>query len=218
MVPWLTAASPLAHAAQGLTALTALDLSCNLGVRNLGALSRLRSLALRECELEELPQELGTLAALTSLDASGNFLKALGPLRGLTGLAELSLCDCSDLPGLPAELAALTALTSLSLAGLDTQQGWEHVAPLTGLQVLVLDRTYFPEDGEEDCLPPQLSALTALTRLSCVHDGMIAGWGVLAALPRLQELAVHGHHADAVQLAVPQAHVTRVFETGPYSP
>ena len=81
----------------------------------LGNLTALTSLDLSGNRLTELPEWLGNLTALTSLDLSGNGLTSLPEWLGnLTALTRLDLSG-NQLTELPEWLGNLTALTSLDL-------------------------------------------------------------------------------------------------------
>ena len=87
------------------------------GVTITGSPPRVTALALADRRLAgAIPPELGGLAALTTLDLSGNYLAAIPPELG--GLAALTTLDLSGnrLAVTPPELGGLTALTTLDLS------------------------------------------------------------------------------------------------------
>lgn len=164
-----------------LARLTALDVVCDwlegpsssAGWRNVGLLSRLASLDLSAsraaCVLQHLPASLTHLSLHTD-----------------------------DLGGIPHKLSRCTALDSLVLAHERMVNDnliepfpidcFSHLAALPRLRLLSLESCLLapPE------VPPALSALSALTFLKFDDTGIAGGWGRLAALPRLQALAVSG--------------------------
>lgn len=156
----------------------------------------LQALELRAFNLPELPAVLSELTALTALAVGGNPIgywdtgtSSLQYLQPLARLADLDLHNCS-LRELPAALAQLTALTRLDLAANQrltggTAAGWQHLRPLRQLRELSAACCGLQQ------LPPDFSALTALTRLSLAsNDGLKGGWEHLQPLQQLADLSL----------------------------
>ncbi|KXZ50937.1 hypothetical protein GPECTOR_14g182 [Gonium pectorale] len=153
-----------------LPSLTRLDLSANLLESlpdSLGCLTRLRSLDVsRNGALSALPEALCQLTALTSLDASHNVLECL-PLRmeRLVRLVELRL-DRNRLAYLPAAAAGLPSLTAL------------HVS-----------------HNRLTALPSELGGAFSLTAIFAGHNLLTAVPASIGSLhQRLAELQLHNNH------------------------
>ncbi|KAL3679247.1 hypothetical protein R1sor_022203 [Riccia sorocarpa] len=85
----------------------------------LGNLHSLRKLVIRRCAIESLPENLGGLSSLTSLELVGSSAldsipKSLGKLSCLT---VLDLSDCTSLKTLPETIGDLSSLRELVLSG-----------------------------------------------------------------------------------------------------
>jgi internalin A len=81
----------------------------------IGSLTALRVLQIRDNQLTALPPEIGSLTALQKLDVRNNRLTTLPPQIGsLTALRELDLAE-NQLTALPPEIAYLRELTVLNL-------------------------------------------------------------------------------------------------------
>ena len=109
--------------------------------------------------LTSLPDWIGNLTALTSLDLSGTRLTSLPESVGnLTALTELDLSG-TRLTSLPESVGNLTALTELDLSGTRLTSLPESVGNLTALTELDLSRTQLTS------LPESVGNLTALRSL-----------------------------------------------------
>ena len=136
----LAGAAHLPDELAALSGLRWLDASSN-GVRSwrqLSALQQLTHLALRSCQLSELPAEVLAATGLQSLDLGRNERLSedgLGRLSALHSLTCLNLSACS-VSLLPPSLSALTSLQQLALAGNGFIRG---LAVLEGLPLTCLD-------------------------------------------------------------------------------
>ena len=176
-------------AVHDITALTELDLECNviadLSDARLGDLVGLRVLKLSYNQLLALPNELRRLTCLTVLEACYNFLPAIPPCICALPLQQLVL-DSNEIREVPDFVAQLTGLTMLSLTNNSIRKISEVVpARLTKLDRLLLQR------NELMTLPPTLMALQALHTLDLSFNQLYAlppGFAELSSL-RILRLA-----------------------------
>ena len=126
----------------------------------LGNLTSLTSLDVSSNELTSLPESLGNLTALTSLDLGYGRLGTLPDWLGnLTSLTSLDVSS-NELTSLPESLGNLTALTSLDLSSnqLASLPDWlENLTSLTSLNL---------SSNEMAGIPDWLANLSALTNLN----------------------------------------------------
>ncbi|CAI7906618.1 unnamed protein product [Closterium sp. NIES-54] len=127
-------------------------------LEDVGALARLESLRLHNCQHEPLPRSFTDLSSLTSLELSACFGGELPALGELSRLQELKIIDL-PISMLPTSLTRLTGLQSLEVRGC---QALSEVPPrldmLVGLKRLVL--TECEELGRPPAgLPPSLETL-----------------------------------------------------------
>ncbi|KAG5184014.1 hypothetical protein JKP88DRAFT_348536 [Tribonema minus] len=149
--------------------LVVLDCSmCNelADLRPISVLKKLKMLCLQgywRSRPSSLPESIGNLTALTSLDLSCcKVLSSLPPSFGnLTALTTLSMRYCERLTELPDSFGNLTALTSLSLAICERLTSLpDSFSNLTALTSLDLSSC-----SVLSSLPPSFGNLTALTSL-----------------------------------------------------
>ncbi len=135
---------------------------------SLGNLTALRSLDLSECsQLTALPESVGNLGALLTMDLSGcDKLTALPESVGdLGALLTLDLSGCMDLTALPESVGSLRALLTLDLSGCDKLAALpESVGNLGALHTLDLS---FCE--KLAALPESVGNLGALHTLDLTH-------------------------------------------------
>jgi len=137
-------------------------------------------------KLTELPESLGQLTQLQSLDLSNNQLTALPEWLGqLTQLQSLSLYD-NRLTALPEWLGQLTQLQSLSLSGNQLTALPEWLGQLTRLQALNLS------GNQLTALPEWLGQLTQLQSLDLSGNQLTALPEWLGQLTLLQTLRLGG--------------------------
>ena len=147
-----------------------------------GSLTALTTLDLSGNQLPELPDCLANLTALTSLDLSDNQLRELPDwLGGLTALTTLDL-GVNQLRELPDWLGGLTALTTL-----DLRHNELTVLPDCFGDFTVLTRLYL-NVNQLTVLPESLGSLTALARLDVSHNQLTALPDSLGGLVSLTEL------------------------------
>ncbi|MEP3115459.1 MAG: leucine-rich repeat domain-containing protein, partial [Nisaea sp.] len=126
----------------------------------LGDLTALTSLDVSGNRLGSLPDRLGDLTALTSLDVSSNRLGSLPDRLGdLTALTSLDVSR-NQLGSLPDRLGDLTALTSLDVSGNQLGSLPDRLGDLTTLTSLTVS------GNQLGSLPDRLGDLTALTSLT----------------------------------------------------
>ncbi len=136
-------------------------------------------------KLTELPESLGRLTALQSLNLSWNQLTALPESLGqLTALRSLILSD-NQLTALPESLGRLTALQSLKLDRNQLTALPESLGQLTALQSLDL------YSNELTALPESLGRLAALQSLNLSDNLLTALPESLGRLIQLESLYLH---------------------------
>ncbi len=141
-------------------------------------------------DLEKLPEEIGDLTALTSLNLMGMQVSDVSALSGLTALTSLDLwkTEVSDVSA----LSGLTALTSLNLWGMQVSD----VSALSGLTAL----TSLDLGGTQVSDVSALSGLTALTSLDLSFT-QVSDVSALSGLTALKFLDLSGTGVDRAQLA-----------------
>jgi hypothetical protein len=178
----------------------------------IGALSRLRALTLSnnwfyfeedEGERDEeeqgagmlttLPDSIGALACLTSLQLDGNHLTALPETMGsLTGLTELNV-ENNCLATLPDSICALTGLTELNLSSNRLTALPDAIGRITGLTHLHLDFQSFapgPHGSTLRWLPDSIGALKSLKHLNLSCNALRALPDTICALTQIDELSL----------------------------
>eukprot|EP01047_Picozoa_sp_COSAG01_P015044 COSAG01_NODE_745_length_13872_cov_40.816525_7_plen_3569_part_00 len=130
---------PGAQAAQ-IEKLNLADLALTDLPQTIGRLTRLRSLNLsRNSDLRELPSALFGLRELAYLNLSGTRLSALSADIGrLSALQQLSLGACRDLCALPDALFGLSALKELDLSKTSLTELADDISRLSALELLDL--------------------------------------------------------------------------------
>jgi internalin A len=137
---------------------------------SIGQLTKLTSLNLNNNRMTALPDSIGQLTCLTSLDLSNNKLKALPESIGkLTNLTSLNLSK-NKLKALPESIGKLTNLTDLYLSKNKLKALPESIGQLTNLTDLYL------WNNQLMALPESVGQLTNLTSL-------VLGDNQLTALP-----------------------------------
>ena len=122
----------------------------------LGGLTALKGLMLRENRLTSVPAALGGLTALKTLDLGRNQLTSVPVELGtLTALTTLDLHG-NQLTSVPVELGALTALETLNLRENLLTSVPAELGALTALQTLILSKNQLTS------VPAELGGLTAL--------------------------------------------------------
>ncbi|XP_040356842.1 leucine-rich repeat-containing protein 58 isoform X1 [Ixodes scapularis] len=150
-----------------------------------GALSRLHTLDVSHNRLGALPEELGALPALRVLLAAGNRLRYLP--KALAGLADLEVVNLSgnSLDALPPPLLALGSLRALYLGANRLECVPEDIGKLQKLEVLYLGGNRLQE------LPAGLGSLGQLQSLVLSGNRLVALPPSLSCLHRLRSLALH---------------------------
>ncbi|KAK3163406.1 hypothetical protein QOZ80_1AG0003250 [Eleusine coracana subsp. coracana] len=117
------------------------DLSSrNLNLRHVGKLGHLRYLGLRRTCIRELPDEVGKLQFLQTLDVRGRYgvQELPATITGLQKLMCLRLDWDTRLPNGLGNLTSLEELTGLRIGGEDSAAIVTELGHLTGLRVLTL--------------------------------------------------------------------------------
>jgi len=146
------------------TELLLLDLGLSSLPEQIGDLTDLTSLNLGDNQLTTLPERIGNLTALTSLDLNHNQLTTLPEQIGnLTALTFLNLSN-NQLTTLPERIGNLTALTSLDLGSNQLTTIPEQIGNLTALTSLDFD------GNQLTTILEQIGNLTALTFLNLSNN------------------------------------------------
>jgi Leucine-rich repeat (LRR) protein len=149
-------------------------------------------LSLRDLKLTSVPEWLGNLTTLTSLDLGGNQLTSLPESLGsLTSLAELSL-DGNQLALVPEQLGNLTRLTRLDLSDNRLASVPESLGNLTRLTMLDLGK------NQLESVPEWLGNLTALTQLFLYNNRLALVPEQLGNLTRLTLLSLSSNRLASV--------------------
>ncbi|QUY43156.1 COR domain-containing protein [Acaryochloris marina] len=176
------------------TGATKLDLRCNWNADNsekltelpesLGQLSQLQSLNLRSNQLTALPESLGRLSQLQTLDLTNNQLTALPESLGrLSQLQSLNLSN-NQLTALPESLGQLSQLQSLNLSSNQLTALPESLGRLSQLQTLDLT------NNQLTALPESLGQLSQLQSLNLSRNQLTALPESLGQLTQLTELEI----------------------------
>jgi len=153
--------------------------------------------------LTTLPESIGQLTGLTSLDVSGNELTALPEsISQLTGLTSLDVSG-NELTVLPESICQLTHLTSLGVGGNQLTALPESICQLTGLTSL--EASF----NQLTALPESIGQLTGLTSLDVSGNELTALPESISQLTGLTSLDVSGNELTALPESISQlTHLT----------
>ena len=158
----------------------------------LGNLTALTTLDLSRNRLAAVPEWLGNLTALTTLNLQDNQLAAVPESLGnLTALTTLNL-STNWLAAVPEWLGNLTTLTTLNLSGNRLAAVPESLGNLTALTTLDLSRNRLA------AVPESLGNLTALTTLDLWGNRLALAQEWLGNLTALTTLDLSGNRLAAV--------------------
>ncbi|MFT5322430.1 MAG: hypothetical protein ACI8P0_000265 [Planctomycetaceae bacterium] len=189
----------------------------------------LQTIAARE--LNELPESLGQLTQLQTLDLSDNQLAALPEWLGR--LTQLQMLDLSDnqLAALPEWLGRLTQLQTLNLSRNQLTALPESLGQLTQLQTLNLSRnrlTALPESlgqltqlqtlnlylNQLTVLPESLGQLTQLQTLELAANQLTTLPESLGQLKQLQRLDVDGNRLTTLPNSLSELRHLELLDIG----
>jgi internalin A len=184
------------------TGATELDLSCEYNAddsekltelpESLGQLTQLQTLNLSGNQLTALPESLGQLTQLQTLNLSRNQLTALPESLGqLTQLQTLNLSR-NQLTALPESLGQLTQLQTLDLSGNQLTALPESLGQLTQLQWLSFS------ENQLTALPEWLGQLTQLQTLDLYDNQLTALPKSLGQLAQLRRLLLYNNRLKAL--------------------
>ena len=161
---------------------------------SLGNLAALTSLDLGGNQLTSVPESLGNLAALTSLDLSGNQLTSVPESLGnLAALASLDLSD-NQLTSVPESLGNLAGLTSLDLDGNQLTSVPESLGNLAALTHLGISKNPLRSpllEIAEDGTPAVKAYLSLLTNSAAelwVSKLLVVGEGAVGKTSLVKSL------------------------------
>jgi len=153
----------------------------------IGHLTNLQSLYLDNNQLSSLPGEIGQLTHLQYLYLGNNQLSSLpGEIGQLTHLQYLNL-DNNQLSSLPGEIGQLTHLQSLDLGKNQLSSLPGEIAQLTNLQTLDL------RDNQLSSLPGEIGQLTHLQSLYLGYNQLSSLPGEIVQLTNLEKLDLRGN-------------------------
>jgi internalin A len=151
---------------------------------SIGQLTNLTSLDISSNRLNTLPESIGQLANLTSLNLSGNQLNALPESIGqLTSLTSLNLSG-NQFNALPKSISQLTSLTSLNLSGNEFNALSESIGEL--IKLISLDLS----SNKLNALPKSIQKLTKLTSLHLSYNKLNTIPELIGMLTRLTFLDI----------------------------
>nr|WP_278002567.1 COR domain-containing protein [Nodosilinea sp. FACHB-13] len=159
---------------------------------SIGQLTKLTSLNLGYNQLTALPESIGQLTKLTSLNLSHNQLIALPESIGqLTSLSSLNL-HSKQLTALPESIGQLTSLTSLTLHSNQLTVLPESIGQLTSLTSLTL------HSNQLTALPESIGQLTNLTSLNLRSNQLMALLESIGQLTNLTSLNLSSNQLTAL--------------------
>jgi Leucine-rich repeat (LRR) protein len=160
--------------------------------RELGQLTNLRKLYLRDNRLTMLPDTLGGLVNLRELSLSRNQLRSIPDVIGdLTSLRHLYLHH-NQLASLPDPIGRLTKLRRLDLAYNELTALPNRFGQLIGLEALSL------VNNQLKMVPPELTRLTKLLRLYLGSNRLGSIPPELAQLTNLRRLLLYDNQLTSV--------------------
>ena len=163
---------------------------------SLGQLTQLQTLNLSSNQLTTLPESLSQLTQLQSLNLSGNQLAALPESLGqLTQLQSLDLSS-NQLTALPESLGQFTQLQSLNLSGNQLGALPESLGRLTQLRSLTLS------SNQLTALPESLGRLTQLETLNLSENQLTGLPESLGQLTLLKSLVLGPNPLGDIPAAV----------------
>jgi len=184
------------------TGSTELDLSWSYGrsgkekltelPESLGQLTQLQSLNLSHNQLTALSESLGKLTQLESLNLARNQLTSLPEWLGQLTQLQTLILSSNQLTSLPKWLGQLTQLRTLSLSNNQLSALSERLAQLMQLEELNLQTNHLA------MLPESLGRLTQLQILNLVDNQLAALPEWLGQLTQLQILRLGGNQLAAL--------------------
>ena len=159
---------------------------------SIGNLAALTTLDLRGTQVSALPESIRGLTALTTLDLRGTQVTAVPESIG--NLSALIILDLSgtQVSALPESIRGLTALTTLDLRGTPVTALPDWIGGLTALTTLDLHGT------QVTALPESIGGLTALTTLDLSSTPVTALPESIGGLTALTTLDLHGTPVTAL--------------------
>ena len=166
------------------------SLNLNNLPKEIGLLTQLTLLELRQNKLSFLPTEIGLLTNLTLLALNGNKLTALPTEIGvLTKLFYLTL-DNNQLRSLPTEIGQFTSLTHLNLSYNQLRSLPTEIGPLTSLGNLYLN------DNQLNFIPMELGNLINIKTLYLYNNPLSELPLNLGQIPNLTYIDNQGTRID----------------------
>jgi len=148
----------------------------------IGQLSSLTTLDLSDNQLTRLPEQIGQLSSLTSLNLWSNELTSLP--KQIVQLSSLTSLDLggNGLTSLPKQIGQLSSLTELYLGGNQLTSLPKQIGQLSSLTTLVLSRNNLTS------LPEQIGQLSSLTTLDLEDNKLKSLPKQIGQLSSLKEL------------------------------
>ena len=155
-------------------------------------INEIYSIYLWETDIEKIPETIGKLTSLQSLDVSNTQLTSLPESIGnLTGLTSLDVSN-TQLTSLPESIGNLTGLHRLNISSTQLTSLPESIGNMTGLASLDIRETQLRS------LPESIGKLTGLRRLSARETQLRSLPESIGNLTGLQSLYVKGNHLTSL--------------------
>ena len=171
------------------------DLRQDYSLRYLGNLLHLRYLGLRGASIDQLPDEIGNLRFLQSLDVLHNKIRSLP--SAITLLTHLLRLHINQEARVPKGIGSLIALEELSDLGIHDDSMYiikelGHLKDLRSLQIIIRCECEWNKDLDKS-LMESLNKLHKIQRLHIYGEWSLGecnldGWGVFIAPRHLSEL------------------------------
>ena len=166
--------------------------------KEIGQLTNLTSLNIKNNELTALPESIGQLVNLTSIYASDNQLEALPEsISQLTKLKFLNI-SCNRLETLPESIGQLTKLTNLDISDNKLTTLPESIGQLTNLKKLNISCHRL------ETLPESIGQLINLTELTIRHNQLTELPESIGQLTDLTRLNVSSNKLTALPKSIDQ--------------
>jgi Leucine-rich repeat (LRR) protein len=147
-----------------------------VAVTDTDATGRVVNFRLNDCQLTNLPPEIGQLTALETLQLSHNQLTSIPPEIGQLTALELLHLEYNQLTSLPAEIGQLTALTGLYLDGNQLTIFPPEIFQLSALSSLHLSNNQLTSLPSEIIQIPMLDWILVDSNYLCSLPDSIEAW------------------------------------------
>ncbi|XP_056162695.1 disease resistance protein L6-like [Syzygium oleosum] len=166
---------------------------------SIGSLKHLVSLNMKDCHsIQELPEKLGSMEALTELIVDGTSVQEIFIMPGgMKKLKTLSACDCKSLTQIRSSISQLESLTYLALDNAKIT----HLPDSIG-ELVKLERLSLKGCRSINKLPDTIGQLESLVELDLSSTGMTQLPDSMRELRNLKVLNVEGSYIEHIPVAV----------------